>query len=193
MPFAYYDRLSERGKAIYRRSNAVPTVPLAQPELLRPFVGALRDALARDDRKGVEQASGFLCRGITEMLGVPEVQLAVLPTRPRSRSGELHGLYQADDGAPPRIKVWMRTAAHGRVVAFRTFLRTLLHEVVHHLDYRLLRLGAGGSVRGVTSSPPSSRRRSRPPAGRGPRCRPSASRRGPRRPPCPARRPRPRS
>jgi hypothetical protein len=26
------------------------------------------------------------------------------------------------------------------VVAFRTFLRTLLHEVVHHLDYQMLRL-----------------------------------------------------
>jgi hypothetical protein len=25
-------------------------------------------------------------------------------------------------------------------VAFRTFLRTLLHEIVHHLDYELLKL-----------------------------------------------------
>jgi hypothetical protein len=29
----------------------------------------------------------------------------------------------------------MRTVAQKRVVAFRTFLRTLLHEVCHHLDY----------------------------------------------------------
>jgi uncharacterized damage-inducible protein DinB len=35
----------------------------------------------------------------------------------------------------------MRTARHKRVVAFRTFLRTLLHEVGHHVDYTLLRLG----------------------------------------------------
>ena len=34
----------------------------------------------------------------------------------------------------------MRTAYHKRVVAFRTFLRTLLHEVCHHLDYELLKL-----------------------------------------------------
>jgi len=33
------------------------------------------------------------------------------------------------------IQVWMRTAKRGQVVAFRTFLRTLLHEVCHHLDY----------------------------------------------------------
>ena len=29
----------------------------------------------------------------------------------------------------------MRTHANEQVVAFRTFLRTLLHEVLHHLDY----------------------------------------------------------
>jgi hypothetical protein len=34
----------------------------------------------------------------------------------------------------------MRTAHHRRVVAFRTFLRTLLHELGHHLDYELLKL-----------------------------------------------------
>jgi hypothetical protein len=34
----------------------------------------------------------------------------------------------------------MRTAQRRRVVAFRTFLRTLLHELGHHLDYSYLRL-----------------------------------------------------
>jgi hypothetical protein len=34
----------------------------------------------------------------------------------------------------------MRTAKQRRVVAFRTFLRTLLHEVGHHVDYTLLKL-----------------------------------------------------
>ena len=34
----------------------------------------------------------------------------------------------------------MRTARHRRVVAFRTFLRTLLHEAGHHLDYTYLKL-----------------------------------------------------
>jgi hypothetical protein len=34
----------------------------------------------------------------------------------------------------------MRTARQRRVVAFRAYLRTLLHELGHHLDYRYLRL-----------------------------------------------------
>ena len=34
-----------------------------------------------------------------------------------------------------------RTAQRRQVVAFRTFLRTLLHELCHHLDYTLFELG----------------------------------------------------
>ena len=66
--------------------------------------------------------------------------MQVLAIRPSSRYGELHGLYTNDPPRPPRIQVWMRTARHRRVVAFRTFLRTLLHEVGHHLDYHHLKL-----------------------------------------------------
>jgi len=29
----------------------------------------------------------------------------------------------------------MRTARHKKIVAFKTFLRTLLHELCHHLDF----------------------------------------------------------
>jgi hypothetical protein len=45
-----------------------------------------------------------------------------------------------DDGTPPLITVWMRTVARKQVVAFKTFVRTLLHELCHHLDYELLKL-----------------------------------------------------
>ena len=33
----------------------------------------------------------------------------------------------------------MRTAQRRQVVRFRTFFRTLLHELCHHLDYELFR------------------------------------------------------
>ena len=38
------------------------------------------------------------------------------------------------------MTLWMRTARQKRIVAFRTFLRTLLHELCHHLDYERLGL-----------------------------------------------------
>jgi hypothetical protein len=34
----------------------------------------------------------------------------------------------------------MRTARYKKVVAFRSFLRTILHELCHHLDYEFLEL-----------------------------------------------------
>ena len=139
-PFPYYDRLSARQKAIYRKSDAVSEIALSHPDLLHPFVAALRTALAKDDRMGVEAAAGCLVRGILDMLGVPPVLVQVLAVRPSADWGELHGLYTADDRGRPRIQVWMRTARHKRVVAFRTFLRTLLHEIGHHLDYQHLHL-----------------------------------------------------
>jgi hypothetical protein len=140
MPFAYYQRLSPRNQEIYRQSELVARVPLARPDLLHPFVDLLRASLARDRRPEVQAVAGQLVHGVTEMLDVPPVSVQVLAVRPNLRHGELHGLYTSDSGRPPRIQVWMRTAHHRRVVAFRTFLRTLLHEVVHHLDYTYLKL-----------------------------------------------------
>ena len=56
------------------------------------------------------------------------------------RNGGALGLYTPEEGPRPKIRVWMRTAKHGRVVAHRTFVRTLVHELCHHLDYTLLEL-----------------------------------------------------
>jgi len=141
VPFAYYDRLSKRAKAIYDRSDAVGSIVLPLPEPIRPMVEVLRQGLAADDRRVVEAASRALARAITESLGVDPVDVGVLAVRPTLRgAAELHGLYTRDDGHPPRIRVWMRTVRYKRVVAFKTFLRTLLHEICHHLDYTHLRL-----------------------------------------------------
>ena len=65
----------------------------------------------------------------------------MLSARPSNVWGELHGLYEPVDGnTNARITVWMRTARHKKVVAFRSFLRTILHELCHHLDYEFLEL-----------------------------------------------------
>ena len=139
MPFAYYDRLPAAQKRIYRDSDAVREVALPQAELLHPLMPLLRDALERDDPRAVTAAANALVLGLTRLLQVPEVSVIVLADRPRRKGAELHGLYTAEPGRRPVIRVWMRTAAFGRVVAFKTFLRTLLHEVLHHLDFTLYR------------------------------------------------------
>ena len=141
MPFAYYARLSKRQRAIYDKSAGVTEVRLPGAEPLRPVVFALAEALAREERAETQLACQRLLDGLTGALGVGPVRVEVLAARPHAHWGELHGLYTEARGArPPKITLWMRTARQRRVVAFRTFLRTLLHELCHHLDYRRFRL-----------------------------------------------------
>src|SRR5215813_242536 len=140
MPFAYYRNLSRAQQAIYRKSDSITEIRLPQPAALHPLVAALEIALTSEDRAATQEASERLVRGLTDAMGVRAVRVEVLAARPHARWGELHGLYTFTQGQRPRIQLWMRTAKQKRVVAFRTYLRTLLHEVGHHVDYMLLGL-----------------------------------------------------
>lgn len=143
MPFAYFNRLTRRQQAIYLESDGIVTVPLPQAPRLQPLVTALARALDSGDRAHTQSAAQRLVLGLAAALGAPPARVKVLAARPHAGWGELHGLYESPGrgGPPPLITLWMRTARQKRVVAFRTFLRTLLHEVGHHVDYTLLRLG----------------------------------------------------
>ncbi len=139
--FAYYDRLSRRDQRTYRQSDAIGAIALDDPAAFQDVVLWLDHALEGGSRVAVERAAGALCDAVTEALNVRPTTCRVLSTRPRERDGsELHGMYTPLDQGDSLIEVWMRTAAKGQVVAFRTFLRTLVHELCHHLDYELLDL-----------------------------------------------------
>jgi DinB superfamily len=140
MPFAYYARLSRAQQAVYRKSDAITEVRLPQAERFAAAIDAVESALLADDRAATQAASERVIAGLLAVLGAPPVRVEVLAARPHARWGELHGLYTVERGKRPKIQLWMRTAKQKRVVAFRTYLRTLLHEVGHHLDYTVLGL-----------------------------------------------------
>jgi hypothetical protein len=140
MTFAYYARLSRAQQAIYRKSDAITELRLPRPDVLRPLVDDLAEALRSEDRERTQRAGARLIHGLCRELAMPAVRVEVLAARPHAGWGELHGLYTAEPGRQPKIQLWMRTAKQRRVVAFRTFLRTLLHEVGHHIDYTRLKL-----------------------------------------------------
>jgi hypothetical protein len=141
MPFAYFERLSARDKKTYLRSDAIERVDLPAGAALEAFLAGMERALQSENRGEVERCGQQLLNELTGRLQVPRVRLRVLSVRPSGHWGELHGLYEPfDDGTPPLITVWMRTVARRQVVAFRTFLRTVLHELCHHLDYELFGL-----------------------------------------------------
>ena len=138
MPFAYYDRLSPARQRTYRKSDAIETLGLPPHVELGQLVTDIEAALCRDDRASVQAGCQEMCDALTAGYHVPGVRVRVLARRPTDGYGELHGLYEPEEGrTPARISVWMRTAQRAQVVAFKTFLRTLIHELCHHLDYEL--------------------------------------------------------
>jgi hypothetical protein len=154
---AYYHRLSLHAQRCYLASDAIDRVPLAPTPAAFATVTALMSALDGGAPSVVQRASQSLLSEVCRLLGVRPVRIEVRSVRPRNSRGELHGLFYprapvrtaAADGRPrgsapaagePLIVLWMRTAQRHNVVKPRTYLRTLMHELGHYLDYALLKL-----------------------------------------------------
>jgi len=141
VPFAYYRRLSRAQQRIYRESDAITHLALPRAEALESVLAGLARALEAGDQGATQAAAERLLAGLAAQLGVPPLRARILAARPAQDWGELHGLYvPGGAGRPPVVTLWMRTAQRRQVVRFRTFLRTLVHELCHHLDYELLGL-----------------------------------------------------
>ena len=145
MAFEYFHSLSKKNQRIYQASDAVRSVELPVDMLpgLQAIAARLQPVLASDKRLQVSKIVNELVSALCAALRIQPVQVIVRNVRPSSHAGELHGLYTRHSDGRCKIEVWMRTAQHARVVAYRTFLRTLLHEVGHHLDY--MHFGFGDS------------------------------------------------
>ncbi len=141
MVFAYYDMLSPARKEVYRQSDAIATLELPPGIDVGGRVFGIREGLARAHRPTVQKDAQALIDALVGGFIVPPVDVRVLAARPSDVDGELHGLYEPDEEIPvARISVWMRTAQKKQVVAYKSFLRTLVHEFLHHLDYEHFKL-----------------------------------------------------
>jgi hypothetical protein len=135
------NRLSPAKRRVYDRSDAITSVSLRPDPVLVRAARELEGSLARGDRRHVAHLAQQIADGVCAALRVPRLRVVVQGRRPSSQGGELHGLYTPGERSRhDTVKVWMITAKRGQVVAFRTFLRTLVHELCHHLDYTLLNL-----------------------------------------------------
>jgi len=134
--FSFYERLTARQQSIYRQSDDIKYLRLKTVDKLQLDAKKLGEILESEQLGDVQLICQQIANEIISQIKAPPVNVEVLSVRPSDDRGELHGLYlPEDDGATARIQVWMRTAKHKRVVAFKSFLRTLLHELCHHLDY----------------------------------------------------------
>jgi len=134
--FSFYERLTARQQSIYRQSDDIKYLRLNAVDKLQLDAKKLGEILESEQLGEVQLICQQIANEIISQIKAPPVNVEVLSVRPSDDWGELHGLYLPEDGGETaRIQVWMRTAKHKRVVAFKSFLRTLLHELCHHLDY----------------------------------------------------------
>lgn len=140
MPFDYYNNLTPKQRKTYRESNRIAHVELDDPTKLQGAVTSLREALSSGEKRRVQRACLAVARGVCDDLGISRVRVKVGGRRPLDADGgELFGQcsWDEEDTKGALVEVWMRTAKRGQVVAFKTLLRTLIHELCHHLDYEL--------------------------------------------------------
>ena len=137
MAYSYFYRLSRRQQKIYLKSETINTVRLKDIDELKLITQKLEQQLPTGDVVLVEDCSQALVNALCQQLRFASARINVLERRPHNNYGELHGLYEPVERTRPRAKiyVWMRTAKRQQVVAFKTYLRTLIHEFCHHLDF----------------------------------------------------------
>lgn len=141
MPFNYYYNLTKAQQKIYLRSDEIHSIPLPDGQLFAATITNIETALKSEGCDATQVACQKLADQLTECLKIMRVQIQVHESRPSNQAGELHGLYTPDEeNNSAGIEIWMRTAQRKQVVAFRTFLRTLLHELCHHFDYEYFKL-----------------------------------------------------
>jgi hypothetical protein len=141
---AYFFRLPARAQRTYLKSDSIGQFELEPDAGAILLTAAMMRAVSGGFPVATERAAQALADRICEVLALRAVRVEVRGVRPHNTRGELHGIFypRGPSQCPgaPLIILWMRTAQRRDVVKPKTFLRTLMHELGHYLDYTLLGL-----------------------------------------------------
>lgn len=137
MPYDYYYQLSKSQQALYDKSDAISQIKFQDIKTLKQYVLELQKVLPEGVRAPVRNLCQNITNEICRQLKLPKIKVLVEDKRPVDEVYELYGYYEPGqlDEDTHTLTVWMRTPKRNQVVAFKTFLRTLLHEICHHIDY----------------------------------------------------------
>ena len=120
----------------YVRSNRETTVPIAVGAPILESVRALRMALAGEDDAGIGRTSQRVVDTLCDAVSLPRIPVRVGGRRLVRGKIEYYG-FCARNGW---MTLYSRTARRNLVVAFKTYLNTLVHEYMHHYDWHALRI-----------------------------------------------------
>jgi hypothetical protein len=122
----------------FLESDRIKTLDLPRNANLLEIAKRLESAMKAESISDVRSACAEFLVIASGFYKVPNCGIRVLAARPprvrENWSTELFGDYSPESML---IRVWMRTAVRKEVTSFGTFLSTLTHEFVHHLDFKL--------------------------------------------------------
>ena len=136
----FFYRLSPRAQRCYLAGNAIADFNLTPSPRALSLVETLLQVLDGGALAPINRVAQALTDELCHLLAVATVSVEVRGVRPHNQRGELHGIFYPR-ARPPKVILWMRTAQRHDIVKPKTFVRTLLHELGHYLDYSLLKLG----------------------------------------------------
>jgi hypothetical protein len=144
---AFFYRLSPRAQRCYLKSDAIDRYNFVPSGAALARTQALIQTLEAGSLAAINQAAQHLVDEVCRLMAIAPVRVEIRGARPRNPNSELHGIFYPLE-RPPRMVVWMRTAQRRDIVKPKTFLRTLLHELGHYLDYAFLNLGDSFHTKG---------------------------------------------
>jgi hypothetical protein len=148
---AYFYRLPPHSQRCYLESDSIVGYEFTLDAAAVNAVAALTTAMEKGGVAPTAVATQKAAAEVCRVAGVPPLKVDMREVRPKNTRGELHGLFYPSDPRArtlPHIVLWMRTAERHDVVKPRTFIRTLMHELVHYFDYTVLDLGDSFHTRG---------------------------------------------
>lgn len=124
----------------FTRSNKIPALEYHPASRERELTGKLIASTTAKEREALGQK---LLDEICRSLKIPRAHLRVFAERQphKLRGGKLayklYGVYRCDSAV---IEIANLTSIRKQVVAGKTFLDTLIHELMHHIDRKFLRI-----------------------------------------------------
>ena len=137
---------TEKQKIDYNVSN-ISTIPPVPDDLLlqvQLIIKRLASALAESNDNEIKQSSNELISNLASLYHLPKIKIYTGGKRIANQNRQILGIHRTRDqgGKTQRssISVFSRTAKRQQYVKPKTFLRTLVHEFIHHYDRYNLKL-----------------------------------------------------
>lgn len=126
----------------YRRSNAVTKIKFKISREAKKFTEILLQSQAEEERQKFGEA---LLDELSDAAKIDVVNLKISSAKQYHKKYNGRMIYKQLGYYRPKshyIYITNRTAIQGKILAPKTFLTTLLHEWMHHYDFKKLKLNS---------------------------------------------------